>query len=253
MKEKITLSCFLLISIFLASLNCLQTKIDLFNFGKVQEFKESKTDDDLSNNNVSFKKVNTVMNRVKHKKRRTRKSQDVEKTKTLNNLLNIMIDKYEKLKSNGRNYNKKNLNFKPNNEKSIFDIIRFKQYDDQPNNPEEHNRENMNNNPDSERDEGNRPPDVPNRNDYPGKKSLFNQEQSEEIIPFFPLHMITKAPKLMPDNYKKDVYISKSLLQKLKFNRQWGLQTAIRSVPIQECNVYWDYGLHGDNWSCLVF
>ncbi len=253
MKEKISLSCFLLLSIFLASLNCLQTKIDLFNFGKVQEFKESKTEDELSNKNVSSKKVNTVLNREIHKKRRIHKSKEVKETKKLNNLLNILIDKYEKLKSKDTNYHKPNINYKTNNEKSIFNIIRFKQYDDQPNNHEEYNSGVMENNKDSARDEGNHPPNHSNMNDSPRKESLFSQGQNKEIIPFFPLHMITKSPKLMPDSYKKDVFISKSLIQKLKFNRQWGLQTAIRSVPIQECNVYWDYGLHGDNWSCLVF
>jgi hypothetical protein len=253
MKDKISLSCFLLLSIFLSSLNCLQTKIDLFNFGEVQEFKETKTDNDLSTNNELIKKVNTVMNRGKYKRTTIHKSKPREETSKLNNLLNLLIDKYEKLKSKDNSYRKRKMNIQPKNRNSLFNIIRFKQFDHQADNQENNYQENIQNHRDYARGEDNRPKHNPNINDSPVKQSLFSQEQNKEIIPFFPLHMITKSPKLMPDSYKKDVYLSKALVQKLKFNRQWGLQTAIRSVPIQECNVYWDYGLHGDNWTCLVF
>ena len=253
MKENINLSCFLLLSLFLATFNSLKTKIDLFDFKKVQDFKELNNEDKIyKNENIFRKKIITVKNRKKYQKIKISKVKNEKETSQLNELLNLLISKYDKLKSQVIKNSKKNVRLEKQR-KSIFNTIRFKQNEEESDKYGKSYKNHKQDNPSSEINEENSPHNKQDSSNNNHKESLFSGGDKKEIIPFFPLHMLTKAPRLMPNSHKKDVYISKGLLKKLKFNRQWGLKTAIRSVPIQECSVYWDYGLHGDNWSCLVF
>ena len=264
MKEKILISFFILIILLFSNNNCLQSKIDLFQFGKVQNFEDNQKDFSINNNKVEEKSVKNNDESFSNKKN--------ENLKKIKNLVNILVEKYEKLKSEEKIHNeKKKIN--------LFDTIRFKSVNNENELKWVDNRNNQQGNDNSFRNNySNDRENLFNKDDSPDNaQNNFNQSrnsdkrlksfndlklppqrQKENLLlkggnlPLFPLHIITREPVILPPDEEKDVFIDKALIKKLKYNRKFGLQTAIRSIPIQECQINWDYSMHGDNWSCFV-
>ena len=278
MKEKINLSSFLLIILFFSYCICLQSKIDLFQFGDIQKFESTNKVINTSEQILDQgKKIEPVKESQLTQTKIKRKE---EETPNLKKLLNMLIEKYEKLKSeNIIPQENSEINKKAN---ILFNDIRFKSDNDEIDSKKDesndsqniYENENSNQNPNNYETNGNfntgmfKMADQQNNFYYgndgnkqirsfsdiklPPRSHYKNISQNKIKIPLFPFNAITREPVILHSDEKKDIYIDKALIKKLKFNRKYGLQTSIKSVPIQECQIHWDYSMHGENWSCMV-
>ena len=154
MKEKILISFFILIILLFSNNNCLQSKIDLFQFGKVQNFEDNQKDFSINNNKVEEKSVKNNDESFSNKKN--------ENLKKIKNLVNILVEKYEKLKSEEKIHNeKKKIN--------LFDTIRFKSVNNENELKWVDNRNNQQGNDNSF------------RNNYSNdRENLFNKDDSPD-------------------------------------------------------------------------
>lgn len=229
---------FLLLIVFLSKIHSLQSKIDLFQYNQAQTFETEKTRKNLSiPNKIESASSNSGLNHS------SSKPTEPNNPTSVKSLLELLVKKYENLRKEvspgTEKVNPEILRIRNN---LIFNTMRFKE------------------SPQSS------PPAEPSLFDSYDRPPQFNSDSSNNLeqgpspdsanpninVSMFPYNSILKPGSLMPENDRKDIFIDKSLIKQLKFNRKFGLQTSIKSIPIQECSIYWDYVNHGDNWTCLV-
>jgi hypothetical protein len=245
--------------IVFSEFNSLQSKIDLFEFNNAQIFEHSKAkmafklvkpiDIDVSKKSDPIINNNTKLSTKENQMSLNKQEPQIKK------LLNLLVEKYEKLKKTEKsNSQENNLEINKIQKNLIFNSIRFRQ---SAKHKQMRNLEkdmlNYNQPQTLQRDKNNaESPAGFGVNDVPPEINNGGNPSQGHNIPIFPLHILTRPPGLMPKSSDKNIFIDNSLIKKLKFNRQFGLQTSIKSIPIQECQIQWDYVMHGDNWSCLV-
>jgi hypothetical protein len=211
--------------IILINIHTILSKIDLFTPNKSQNF------------NSEIDKIKDMKKELFHKSNSSKKSH------VLNNLKNL-IEKYVTLKSHKKDKkDKENGNLSSQNK--FRQIQKLDISKDKSQLPKKELKEEKNT------DFSQLELLDPNHN----LKKLSEEELERSIegsrIKMFPYNLIINKPDLIVNNPDKPVYLDKTLLSKIKINRNLAKNVVTRSIPIEDCNKSWDYLLHGSDWICM--
>ncbi len=77
------------------------------------------------------------------------------------------------------------------------------------------------------------------------------QKFNKSLIKVEPLNIILQNTNIVTRN-DKPIQIRNELYQKILEFRKNKLKHDEKVIPIEQCNMSWDYNKHGDDWNCLV-
>jgi len=77
------------------------------------------------------------------------------------------------------------------------------------------------------------------------------QKFNQSLIKVEPLNIILQNTSIVTRN-DKPIQIRNELYQKILEFRKNKLKNDEKVIPIEQCNMNWDYSKRGDDWNCLV-